>query len=743
MKDRINRIIDNEKRRLPQSPYLDQLYCLKKRIDDQYFKITVVGEFSVGKSTFLNTLIGKRVLPSKSVETTATITSLTNVLSTDQRKETVEIHFLNGAKQEIPYSKESLEQAVTSYSESYDVGKQVDYVEVFSCFNSTLPFKVIDTPGLNGMVDSFKQRTLSEIKSSDMSIFVTSPKGISESSLTIIDNIVKRQSNLMVVINQIDQINEEEGESADIVVDQIRKTLNAKYPNYDFALYPLSSKNTLEEMERGQVLNPYYSSLSSAINEIFDHSREQKNTLLSDKLNEIKEQIVFDINEELHQISNLFNQDKEALEKSLNKHSQEKEQRALKSKKIIKNRFDDIKTDLFDFWEDELVEDQKNVFEQKLRKLKCLSDLKYNRKYFKSELLKKVQYDIDETFTPLLDSKIKEKMGDYGDEHYKFNIKSSIVSPVEVISSYDNIDCLESSLKVSLEKESELIDCHRAKKEELDNTKEEQQNLKIQIEENKKSNSDQVSKIKTQYKRLHQDIVNYQKEQDKESHFHQLVKQFLDQLRKLIDQFIQKSGIDNEACVNGPFPIIEMDSFRELNYCSICKEDLDQLIVNQTGNLIQQLDRIQNKEIELINSSNIKDLEKQLLDVIKNSDSLKCILDNNIGEQKRLKASISKIEDEIYDLKTPLSYDDNLGFTLSEEIDKSIESIKDYGVRQGKILLKDINAHKDDFIEFYHKMFMRSLELQADNIANNLRALDSNSSSQRIKELDEIKQSII
>ena len=49
-----------------ESEYLsNEIYQLSNRISDNVFRIAVVGEFSSGKSTFINALIGKDILYSK------------------------------------------------------------------------------------------------------------------------------------------------------------------------------------------------------------------------------------------------------------------------------------------------------------------------------------------------------------------------------------------------------------------------------------------------------------------------------------------------------------------------------------------------------------------------------------------------------------------------------------------------------------------------------------------------------
>ena len=58
--------------------YHDVFKKIIERLEDKTFKLAVVGEFSSGKSTFLNALIGKDILKHGTQETTATITEIRN-----------------------------------------------------------------------------------------------------------------------------------------------------------------------------------------------------------------------------------------------------------------------------------------------------------------------------------------------------------------------------------------------------------------------------------------------------------------------------------------------------------------------------------------------------------------------------------------------------------------------------------------------------------------------------------------
>ena len=52
------------------------LHNMKKMLDNGNYVLTVMGQFSAGKSTLINELVGKKVLPVNKTETTAVVTYL-------------------------------------------------------------------------------------------------------------------------------------------------------------------------------------------------------------------------------------------------------------------------------------------------------------------------------------------------------------------------------------------------------------------------------------------------------------------------------------------------------------------------------------------------------------------------------------------------------------------------------------------------------------------------------------------
>ncbi len=66
---------------------------LYNAVENGKFSIVVVGQFSAGKSTFLNALMGEKYLPSFTTETTATINFLRSVNESPTKKPLIKINY--------------------------------------------------------------------------------------------------------------------------------------------------------------------------------------------------------------------------------------------------------------------------------------------------------------------------------------------------------------------------------------------------------------------------------------------------------------------------------------------------------------------------------------------------------------------------------------------------------------------------------------------------------------------------
>jgi len=195
--------------------YLDTAKELKSQLDNQEFRITVVGEFSSGKSTFINALIGQDILLHGLSETTATVTYIHCVKKDNHKINQIEVHFTQPNKKpkilDLDQNKESLKQYTTTFSNTVDVVSEIDAVHFYLNIEGIEDNVVfIDTPGLNGVAAGHREVTINEIQKAHASICLFQLRGLTDSELEFLQLVFKYQNSTMFVMNHIDGLNERE-----------------------------------------------------------------------------------------------------------------------------------------------------------------------------------------------------------------------------------------------------------------------------------------------------------------------------------------------------------------------------------------------------------------------------------------------------------------------------------------------------------------------------------------------------
>lgn len=217
----------------------------RERLLDKEFRIAVVGEFSSGKSTFINAILGKDILNHATTETTAVVTRIINVPENDTRVNKGNVYFKNGKILTLDnFSK--LKEYTTTLSVNYKVVDEIERVDIFvPAVNSSADVVIVDTPGLNGMADGHREITIDIIKRAHACIYLLQKRGLTETDITFIKYLLNYQRNFIFIQNFIDELRSDEGETAEEKVLEQKKILEknifAEQKNAKFSICGISA----------------------------------------------------------------------------------------------------------------------------------------------------------------------------------------------------------------------------------------------------------------------------------------------------------------------------------------------------------------------------------------------------------------------------------------------------------------------------------------------------------------------
>lgn len=222
---------------LGQLPNFDKrLEQFRKRFEDDEFRIAVIGEFSSGKSTFINALIGRDLLSHASSETTAAITRLVNVGSGDPRCGRCQVKLRSGKVIQLN-DLDQLRDYTTAQSQRFQVVQEVESVELWLPFlpETSRPIVIVDTPGLNGIAEGHQEQTLELVGQAHACIFLLPRRGLDEVSLGFLRLLTNIQCNFIFVQNFIDDLSAAEGDTLEQVLVKQTKILNETFFGEDGA----------------------------------------------------------------------------------------------------------------------------------------------------------------------------------------------------------------------------------------------------------------------------------------------------------------------------------------------------------------------------------------------------------------------------------------------------------------------------------------------------------------------------
>lgn len=192
---------------------------------NHFLDFAVLGQFKVGKSTFINSLTGKAFLPVGSIPVTSVITRLKY-----GAREKALVSFLNGSEREIEVK--DIQQYV-SESGNPENHKEVLLVDIETPLLSDIKeVRLVDTPGIGSVWRHNTETTTGWFPETGGVLFlISSERPISEGELSLLQEVYRYSPEISIVITKTDLASEEKIKEIELFTAKvIQKTFERDFP---------------------------------------------------------------------------------------------------------------------------------------------------------------------------------------------------------------------------------------------------------------------------------------------------------------------------------------------------------------------------------------------------------------------------------------------------------------------------------------------------------------------------------
>ena len=173
---------------------------LTNRLEKKTYLLPFIGQFSAGKSKLINRILGKDVLPTKSVETTAFLTYISYA-----EQESAVLEFVDGTIRKIDIADiQNLDHKNTVKENPIAA---LRYYAPLELLKSGLT--IVDTPGVNTLIANHVKMTEDLLQNSQFIVYVCATS-ITDSDKTMLEKINNLGIEMIGVRTHIDEIREDE-----------------------------------------------------------------------------------------------------------------------------------------------------------------------------------------------------------------------------------------------------------------------------------------------------------------------------------------------------------------------------------------------------------------------------------------------------------------------------------------------------------------------------------------------------
>ncbi|OPY30644.1 MAG: GTPase Era [Methanocella sp. PtaU1.Bin125] len=210
---------------------------LGQKLEADSFNLAVLGQFKRGKTTFINALLGAKVLPTAIVPHTSIVTILKY-----GPEPSVRVVFNGGATEVI--SPDRLADYVTESGNPKNA-KGVRHVEVsYPSGYLRDGFAIIDTPGIGSTFAHNTATTYGFLSRIDAAVFMLSvDPPISDVEMQFLADVSRSSGKFFFILNKIDYVDEDDLRHA---VGFNARAIGQKLGREEIRIFPMSSRQALE-----------------------------------------------------------------------------------------------------------------------------------------------------------------------------------------------------------------------------------------------------------------------------------------------------------------------------------------------------------------------------------------------------------------------------------------------------------------------------------------------------------------
>lgn len=300
----------------------DRLQRIENKQNDKKLNLSVIGEFSVGKSTFINALLRQQLLSSATLQGTTTVST---VIESAERYSIV-LHSKNKRVDRRYYNDaKHLLRGLTDTTSSPKNTKKLEKLTVELKSKSDLlnGIRIIDTPGTNSTEAWHTETTERAIRElSDASIvLIDANRMLPETQIAFIRNNLEDVIHQCIfVLTKIDLVRPRE---RNMVIEFVKQRLSYLFDIDNPFVIPYSSLHVLDNcgitVDEGirfvkdeQLLEESFKNETA----LCEHISAKKAVAQSKKLISLLEEMYANLNEKIENVSGDYEKEKEILERT-------------------------------------------------------------------------------------------------------------------------------------------------------------------------------------------------------------------------------------------------------------------------------------------------------------------------------------------------------------------------------------------------------------------------------------------